>query len=570
MKLPFMSKNEGNEKKTKGVSLVAKILAVSVVPLMILVTLGAGAMQVVGTTVAKSMIEDMLSSNINSAIYTIELADADQDQIKEIFTSLNEDTGANYAVYMNNTLAVSNSDTMVETVYDEAVENLTTDSPTYFMTINYNGETYFTYFVYQEITGDDGVTVGMTYQASITNSSVKNMYVPAMRTGIFMMLVVGIVTFFICLLINRGISKGIRSAVGNIDQVADGDLGVTVPEEEAKRGDELGVMARSVRSLVHNLGTTIHGIHDSSETLTNFSGDFKENFKNINSSIESINMAVEEIAAGANDQANETQHVSDQMTEMGTMIGDTEISLETLVAKTQEMQEVNATLNKTLQELSEISANTKEAVDEIQAQTTSTNTSANEIRAAVELITDLADQTNLLSLNASIEAANAGEYGKGFAVVANAVRELAERSGASADEIAVIVNQLITNSDHSVATMEEVLKDIAVQNERLDLTEQAFVALNEQITHVMEEIDVISGRMERLNENKDVVVSGLESLAAIAEQNAASTEETAAALSELECAISDCNESTEQLVDLAGDMTQSVERFDISSFVLEG
>ena len=257
------------------------------------------------------------------------------------------------------------------------------------------------------------------------------------------------------------------------------------------------------------------------------------------------------------------QRVNEQIGDMGGAITETTKNVDTLVESTEEMKNQNVKLRGTLVELIEISNRTRNSIDEVNRQTDITNKSVMEIGSAVDMITDIASQTNLLSLNASIEAARAGEYGRGFAVVADEIRQLADQSSESAKKIGEIVEELIANSNRSVQTMNGVLTEINEQSEMLDTTRNVFRELNEEVGNVVVAIDNIQREINFVNQAKDGVLNSMDSLAAIAQENAASTEETSASMMELGSIVNDCYNATQDLVDIAGDMNDNVNRFQI-------
>ena len=246
---------------------------------------------------------------------------------------------------------------------------------------------------------------------------------------------------------------------------------------------------------------------------------------------------------------------------MGTALDETTANVETLGSSSVLMREYNKPAAKNLDELSAISETTKSSVLLVQNQTNQTNDSAQEIREATELITDIANQTNLLSLNASIEAARAGENGRGFAVVADEIRNLSEQSRESAERIVEIVNTLIANSNTSVTTMNEVAENIRTQNNKIEETGEMFRSLNEEIAEVTEAIEKIRKQTEALDVQKKEVLDIVDGLAAIAEQNAAGTEETSASMAEFHEIIDSCHEATEELTKLAQNLADHTERF---------
>ncbi len=378
-----------------------------------------------------------------------------------------------------------------------------------------------------------------------------------------------VVSAVLCFFEVKKITKAVGKSVKNLSEVSEGNLAVTVTDKETKRKDEIGDIARSIKKLTEDLNTIVRSIQDSSEKVSGFSGMMNASMMKISDTVSSVNLAVEEIAKGATAQATETMQANTQVAQIGEAIETAVSEVDHLTDSAKKMDEYSIDADKTLQELLIISKEADDAINEIKKQTHETNASAQQIQRATDMITAIASQTNLLSLNASIEAARAGEAGKGFAVVADEIRQLAEQSRTSAEEIREIVEALLLNSDTSVKAMENVSESIVVQNDKLDETLKVFGALGAEVSTVMHAIKEISRQTKVLGELREGVVNIVEGLAAIAEENAAGAQETSASMYEVGLILEECTRQTQELVVLKDELEQNIAKFTVSMVVPE-
>ena len=372
-------------------------------------------------------------------------------------------------------------------------------------------------------------------------------------------LILGVFVAWICA---RRMTRPLIRMTSAVDRIAGFDL-TEDPELIAldKNKGETGAIAHAVLHMKQALRSMVQQIREESANIHQASGQLEENATATSGNVDSVETAVNEIATGATSQATETQRATEDVVMMGTMIEDTSTQVENLNSTAVEMSNASASARDALEELNHINEKAIESIEVIYQQTHTTNESALKIKDVTELIASIAEETNLLSLNASIEAARAGDAGKGFAVVASQIQKLAEQSNASTKKIDDIIHMLLTDSENAVHTMEEVREVMHQQSEKVEQTKQVFGSVNQGIDQSISGMEAISEHTRQLDHARENIVDTVQNLSAIAQENAASTEETNAVVMEIGGVMQQISGNAQGLRRIADILEKNMETF---------
>ena len=445
---------------------------------------------------------------------------------------------------------------------DQVIEKVLKNGEELFSTnVDVVGHPYFGYYLPLYETGTTNI-VGMVF-AGMPQADAKAQItkIISLIAGVFgiLFLLCAVVMFVVV----RKMVKALRMDADALEQVAKGKLKTQLNEASLKRKDEVGHISRSIMTLKTELMEIIGNIKDQGKALSDSSVYLSEKAETSADHIGQVERAVEEIAQGATGQAEDTQKATENVIIMGNMIEETTDEIDAMNENAKLIKQLGQTAIDTLKDLQTINQRTKESIDIIYEQTNTTNSSAQKIKEATALITDIAEETNLLSLNASIEAARAGEQGRGFAVVAAQIQKLAEQSNESARQIEEIITSLLADSEKAVDTMEEVKDIMGQQNDNVMKTDEQVNQVLGQVDQAIEAIGRVAVKTEKLNEARINVTDTVQNLTAVAQENAASTQQSAASVNQVSEIIQDIAESAKQLTDIAEKLDKDMALFEV-------
>ncbi len=372
--------------------------------------------------------------------------------------------------------------------------------------------------------------------------------------------------------------KRILKAVQNL---ASGDADLT-QRLEIRSKDELGQLTGYFNSFIDKIHQMVKKVAQSIESVAETSDQLSNNADEVAKQGQTVTASIEEMVTGINfkiSKVNETREIMDRFTaaidqiargaqEQASSVNQTSLIIGQMAGAIQDVATNAQSVLAAAVEASNVAGKGEEAVDStVSGMERIKNTvyeSAVKIRELgehsqkigeiIQVIDDIAEQTNLLALNAAIEAARAGEHGKGFAVVADEVRKLAERSGKATKEIAELINNIQKGTAKAVEAMEHGTQEV---EEGVRLAHDAGAALEEIMKTVGQthsQIQLISGAAQQLSESSTSVVKAVDNVAAVTQENSASTEEMAAGSDSAMSAI----ETISQLSKADADHTESI------------
>ncbi len=421
-----------------------------------------------------------------------------------------------------------------------------------------NGEDYYAY--YMPLHNEDGSVCGMIF-AGTSSASIDG----TINSNVTTILIAAIVMFLIAavatILFGKRMAKGVKDVMVGLEGLTDGDLNVRINEKVFKRSDEIGEIGRCAASLRDTLRKMISEITEEVQHINQYAGNLNDMSLHASQSTNEVSLAIEDVAKGATSQAEETESATRDIDEVSLMVDGIVGNINLLANASEEMGKSGNDATRILGELNDSNKKTIDAIKRITKQTEETNESVKAISQAAEVITSIAEETNLLALNASIEAARAGEHGRGFAVVADSIQKLAEQSNSSAREIMEIIGALIQESEKTVETMKEVNATVEEEGRRVEETKQIIGRVAGEIDNSLAEIDVVNEKSGTIRQATGELSTVIQGLSAISEENAAATEETNASVEELNAMMEELSQEATDLRHVADHVKQLVSQF---------
>lgn len=358
--------------------------------------------------------------------------------------------------------------------------------------------------------------------------------------------IVVLIAIIISFIMGRRLMRPLVKVSTIIEDVANGNIEADFSVVK-ETNDEIGLIIEKMKELTQSLGSIVGKIRNSSDTMSSNSYELNDTSSQTLAANNEISKAVEDVAEGSTGMAASISKINENLLEMSNETKDINASVDEIKNQTTAVQDSSKIMNDKIKSMQDSSHKMDEGISAISKRIETVNTTVDKVSNIVSVIEEISSETNLLSLNASIEAARAGDAGKGFAVVAQEIRVLSDNTNTELENIKQIISSLVEECRYCVQASGTIVEDNAKQKEEIKAVLDEFGSLDEQIQKTAEKADEIEELVTAMIELNDDITKSSNSLTDVSAANAAATEEMNANIEELNAMMHGVSEMAEHM-----------------------
>ena len=372
--------------------------------------------------------------------------------------------------------------------------------------------------------------------------------------------IVVLLAIIICFILGRRLMRPLVKVSTIIEEIANGDINADFGMVK-ETNDEIGLIIEKMKELTQSLGNIVGKIRNSSDTMSANSYELNDTSSQTLAANNEISKAVEDVAEGSTGMAASISKINENLLEMSNETKDINASVDEIKNQTVAVQDSSKIMNDKIKSMQDSSHKMDEGISAISKRIETVNTTVDKVSNIVSVIEEISSETNLLSLNASIEAARAGDAGKGFAVVAQEIRVLSDNTNTELENIKQIISSLVEECRYCVQASGTIVEDNAKQKEEIKAVLDEFSALDEQIQKTAEKADEIEELVTAMIELNDDITKSSNSLTDVSAANAAATEEMNANIEELNAMMNGVSEMAGNMNDESDGLKEALSFF---------
>lgn len=372
--------------------------------------------------------------------------------------------------------------------------------------------------------------------------------------------IVVLLAIIICFILGRRLMRPLVKVSTIIEEIANGDINADFGMVK-ETNDEIGLIIEKMKELTQSLGNIVGKIRNSSDTMSANSYELNDTSSQTLAANNEISKAVEDVAEGSTGMAASISKINENLLEMSNETKDINESVNEIRNQTVAVQDSSKIMNNKIKSMQNSSQKMDEGISAISKRIETVNTTVDKVSNIVSVIEEISSETNLLSLNASIEAARAGDAGKGFAVVAQEIRVLSDNTNTELENIKQIISSLVEECRYCVQASSTIVEDNAKQKEEIKAVLDEFGSLDEQIQKTAEKADEIEELVTAMIELNDDITKSSNSLTDVSAANAAATEEMNANIEELNAMMNGVSEMAGHMNDESDGLKEALSFF---------
>lgn len=372
--------------------------------------------------------------------------------------------------------------------------------------------------------------------------------------------IVVLLAIIICFILGRRLMRPLVKVSTIIEEIANGDINADFGMVK-ETNDEIGLIIEKMKELTQSLGNIVGKIRNSSDTMSANSYELNDTSSQTLAANNEISKAVEDVAEGSTGMAASISKINENLLEMSNETKDINESVNEIRNQTTAVQDSSKIMNDKIKSMQDSSHKMDEGISAISKRIETVNSTVDKVSNIVSVIEEISSETNLLSLNASIEAARAGDAGKGFAVVAQEIRVLSDNTNTELENIKQIISSLVEECRYCVQASGTIVEDNAKQKEEIKAVLDEFGSLDEQIQKTAEKADEIEELVTAMIELNDDITKSSNSLTDVSAANAAATEEMNANIEELNAMMNGVSEMAGNMNDESDGLKEALSFF---------